>query len=73
MTRSKKRPTLDPSKAVAYLRVSTEDQALGPEAQRASIEAWAARQGIEVATWHTDQGISVVGHEKHIERAPVRV
>ena len=58
MVRSKKRPTLDPSKAVAYLRVSTEDQALGPEAQRASIEAWAARQGVMVATWHTDQGIS---------------
>jgi len=58
MTRSTKRPALDPSKAVAYLRVSTEDQALGPEAQRASIEAWAARQGIQVATWHTDQGVS---------------
>ena len=58
MARSKKLPVLDPARAVAYLRVSTEDQALGPEAQRASIETWAARQGIAVATWHTDQGVS---------------
>jgi DNA invertase Pin-like site-specific DNA recombinase len=58
MVRSKKRPSPDPSKAVAYLRVSTEDQALGPEAQRAAIEAWAARQGVQVAAWHHDQGVS---------------
>jgi DNA invertase Pin-like site-specific DNA recombinase len=58
MVRSKKRPSLDHSKAVAYLRVSTEDQSLGPEAQRAAIEAWAARQGVQVAAWHHDQGVS---------------
>lgn len=58
MARSPKRPSLDSSKAVAYLRVSTEDQALGPEAQRAAIEAWAARQGVQVAAWHLDQGVS---------------
>lgn len=58
MARSKKPPVPDPAKAVAYLRVSTEDQALGPEAQRAAIETWAARQGVTVATWHTDQGVS---------------
>jgi DNA invertase Pin-like site-specific DNA recombinase len=43
---------------VAYLRVSTEEQHLGPEAQRAQILAWAAREGITVASWHTDQGVS---------------
>jgi DNA invertase Pin-like site-specific DNA recombinase len=38
--------------------VSTEDQALGPEAQKASIEAWAARCGASVVAWHLDQGVS---------------
>ena len=45
----------DPTVAVAYLRVSTEDQKLGPEAQRATIEAWASKQGIRVVGWHVDQ------------------
>ncbi len=48
----------DPRRAVAYLRVSTEDQNLGPEAQRAQIEAWAAREGVAVLAWHEDHGIS---------------
>src|SRR5260221_1880240 len=48
----------DPALAVAYIRVSTEDQNLGPDAQRASIAAWAARQGVQVAAWFTDQGVS---------------
>lgn len=46
------------SKAVAYLRVSTAEQHLGPEAQRASILAWAAREGVTVVAWHADQGVS---------------
>jgi DNA invertase Pin-like site-specific DNA recombinase len=44
--------------AVAYIRVSTDDQKLGPEAQRASIEAWARSTGTTVAGWHVDQGVS---------------
>jgi DNA invertase Pin-like site-specific DNA recombinase len=44
--------------AVAYIRVSTDDQKLGPEAQRASIEAWARSNGVTVAGWHVDQGVS---------------
>src|SRR5678816_2395195 len=51
-------PTTSPAVAVAYLRVSTEDQNLGPAAQRATITAWAARQGVQVAAWFTDQGVS---------------
>jgi DNA invertase Pin-like site-specific DNA recombinase len=43
---------------VAYIRASTEDQQLGPEAQRSAIEAWAGRTGVTVASWHIDQGIS---------------
>jgi site-specific DNA recombinase len=41
-----------------YLRVSKDDQTLGPEAQRASIEAWARSNGVTVASWHVDQGVS---------------
>lgn len=41
--------------AVAYLRVSTEEQAFGPEAQRAAIAAWAQRAGVTVAAWHEDR------------------
>ena len=41
--------------AVAYLRVSTEEQNLGPEAQRAAIERWAASRGIRVLAWHEDR------------------
>jgi DNA invertase Pin-like site-specific DNA recombinase len=49
-----------PLVAVAYIRVSKDDQKLGPEAQRASIEAWAAREGVSVAAWHVDAGVCSV-------------
>lgn len=48
----------NPSIAIAYLRVSTEDQKLGPEAQRAQIEAWAQRENVTVLAWHVDAGVS---------------
>lgn len=47
--------------AVAVLRVSTESQAesgLGLDGQRAAIEAFAAKEGLTVASWHTDAGVS---------------
>jgi DNA invertase Pin-like site-specific DNA recombinase len=50
-----KRRAGDPTLAVAYLRVSTEEQNNGPEAQRHSIEAWAARLGVTVVAWHEDR------------------
>ena len=50
--------TTNPLAAVAYLRHSTTDQHLSPEAQRASIEAWAAANGITVTAWHCDAGVS---------------
>jgi|HubBroStandDraft_1064217.scaffolds.fasta_scaffold70662_2 site-specific DNA recombinase len=49
-----------PLVAVAYVRVSKDDQKLGPEAQRASIEAWARSQGVHVAALHVDQGVCSV-------------
>lgn len=43
---------------MGYLRVSTEEQHLGPEAQRAAISLWAQRGGISVVAWHVDAGVS---------------
>jgi len=40
--------------AVALLRVSTEKQQLGLDAQRAAISAYAANHDIEVIAWHTE-------------------
>ena len=40
--------------AVAYLRVSTDRQELGPEAQRAALEQWARASGTTIVRWFTD-------------------
>lgn len=48
----------NPLVAVAYLRVSTDEQKLGPEAQKAAIETWARREGVSVTSWHVDSGVS---------------
>lgn len=47
--------------AVAYVRVSTTDQAdsgAGLAAQRAAIEAYAAKAGLTITSWNEDAGIS---------------
>ncbi len=48
----------DVARAVAYLRASTDDQELSVAAQRAAIEVWASRAGVEIASWHEDVGVS---------------
>lgn len=50
--------TADPKNAVGYLRVSTDEQTLGPEAQRAALVAWCERNGCNLVAVHTDQGVS---------------
>lgn len=45
-------------KAVGYLRVSTDEQHLGPDAQRAAIAAWCDREGVELIDVHVDHGVS---------------
>ena len=47
-----------PKVAIAYIRASTEEQHLSPDAQRASIEAWATKDGVQVIAWHSDLGVS---------------
>jgi DNA invertase Pin-like site-specific DNA recombinase len=49
-----------PNVAIAYLRASTDEQRLSPQAQRACIKAWAVREGIRVAAWHVDRGVCSV-------------
>lgn len=49
-----------PLVAVAYIRASKDEQKLSPEAQRAAVEAWAAREGVSVVAWHVDQGVCSV-------------
>lgn len=44
--------------AHAYIRMSTDDQALSPDVQRAAITAWAERGGAVVDSEHSDLGIS---------------
>lgn len=47
----------DSKTCVAYLRVSTDTdkQALGAEAQRQAIAAWAERSGVEILAWFTEE------------------
>lgn len=56
--RTRRSPSGDERKAVAYVRVSTEEQQLGPKAQEDAIRAWAEKRGVSVVAWHVDQGVS---------------
>lgn len=58
MATKTRKPATDASKAVAYIRVSTDEQHLGPEAQLAAIELWASRQGVTLVAIHRDIGVS---------------
>jgi len=46
------------AKAVGYIRVSTDDQHLGMDAQRSSIAAWCEANGHELSAVHVDHGVS---------------
>lgn len=49
-----------PLRTVAYLRVSTEDQAQAGtiEAQRTKLQQWAELQDLEILHWYVDDGVS---------------
>jgi len=42
------------------MRASKDEQQLSPEAQRAAVEGWGAREGIQIVSWHIDQGVCSV-------------
>jgi len=45
----------DLARAVAYVRVSTNKQDLGPKGQRAEIAAWARTQGVRIVRWRVER------------------
>ena len=53
-----KRKAANPLLAVAYLRVSTDDQALSPKAQLNAVQRWAQANGVTVVAVHQDLGLS---------------
>jgi DNA invertase Pin-like site-specific DNA recombinase len=48
----------DKMRTIAYLRVSTEEQSLGLDAQRAACEAYCQKQGLEMNEVFSDEGLS---------------
>lgn len=58
MAKRQEKGAADPGKAVGYIRVSTDEQALGPEAQRAAIERWCAAQEVVLEAVFEDLGVS---------------
>ena len=47
-----------PDLAIGYVRVSTEDQALGPVAQREALAAYCAAHGLQLVAVYDDLGVS---------------
>jgi len=63
----RKPPSTDPARVVAYVRTSTTEQTLGLEAQRAAIEAHAARHGLRVVAWHQEHESGTLAAEDRPE------
>ena len=57
MARRRKKEA-DPSLAVGYVRVSTDEQALGPIAQREALQAWCEAHGCRLCATFEDIGVS---------------
>jgi DNA invertase Pin-like site-specific DNA recombinase len=49
--------------AVAYLRVSTDEQDNGVQAQRAAIQRWTEGRGVNIVAWHEDRVSGATGVE----------
>jgi len=67
----KKPPPGDPKRAIAYLRVSTDRQEHGPEAQRAALTAWAGRGGIQIVEWveEKESGAATIEERPELQKA----
>ncbi len=59
MVRAKRRANPgNASLAIGYIRVSTQEQRLGPRGQARELERWAKREGVQLVAVFVDQGIS---------------
>lgn len=58
MAKRAKRTAGDAGRVVLYVRVSTEDQALGPEAQRTAAARWCEARGAQLVAVCEDLGVS---------------
>ncbi len=58
MAARRRRRDTDPKKVVGYVRVSTDEQALGPEAQKTALEAWCKAHEAVLISVCEDIGIS---------------
>jgi len=52
------RRSADQKKAIGYVRVSTDEQHLGPDAQRDALARWCAANGVELVGVFDDLGVS---------------
>jgi DNA invertase Pin-like site-specific DNA recombinase len=69
--RTKRAAPGDPKRAIAYLRVSTDRQEHGPEAQRATLTAWAERGGIQIVDWieEKESGAATIEERPELQKA----
>jgi DNA invertase Pin-like site-specific DNA recombinase len=58
MAGRKRKAPADPKKVVGYVRVSTDEQALGPEAQKVAIREWCRANGVVLVAVHEDLGVT---------------
>lgn len=54
----RKKKELDQTRAIGYIRVSTDEQHLGPEAQRDALARWCEAEGVELVAVFEDKGVS---------------
>lgn len=61
----------DAKRAIAYLRVSTDRQEHGPEAQRAVLTEWAALNGVQITDWIAEEesGAATIDERPELQRA----
>ena len=55
--RTRSRTPSDPTKVIGYVRVSTGEQALGPEAQRSALLTWCGAHRCKLIEVFSDQGV----------------
>ena len=70
-TRAKRIVRGDQTRAIAYLRVSTDRQEHGPEAQRAALERFAAAEGLQIVGWveEKESGAATIDERPELQKA----